>query len=142
MLPIGADAEAFEFFSLNIDKLKGEFLAFVAEGQHIFLLAVETQSFDGALFNGETVGVPAGDVGALIPGHGAVFEDDVFQDFIQSVTQMDIAVGVGRAVVENKGFFAFSVFQRFVVDVFFFPLFDDARFLFGEVAAHGKLGFR
>ena len=55
---------------------------------------------------------------------------------------MNIAVGVGRAVVENKGFGAFSVFQRFVVDVFFFPLFDDARFLLGKVAAHGKLGFR
>ncbi len=53
--------------------------------------------------DGQSVAVEAGDVGSIKAGHGLRFDDEVLEAFVKRVAQVDGAVGVGRAVVQNVG---------------------------------------
>ena len=45
--------------------------------------------------------VPAGDVGGVEAGHGLGLDDEVLDALVEGVAEVDGAVGVGRAVVED-----------------------------------------
>ena len=45
--------------------------------------------------------VPAGDERSAKSGHRLVFDDDVLQYLIERVAEVDVAVGVRRAVMED-----------------------------------------
>lgn len=45
--------------------------------------------FDDGLFDGEAVVVESGDVGGAKAHHGAGFDGEIFEDFVQSGTDMD-----------------------------------------------------
>ncbi len=47
--------------------------------------------------------IPAWNVAHLAPLQHLIFIDDIFEDFVERCAHMDIAVGVGRAIVEDKG---------------------------------------
>ena len=52
-------------------------------------------------FDGQAVAIPAGDVGGVEAGHCFVADDDILEDLVDDVAHVDIAVGVGRAVVKD-----------------------------------------
>lgn len=60
------------------------------------------------MFDGEAVAVPAGDVGAVVSSHELAPDDEVLERFVHEVTEVDGAVGVGGAVVEDEFFAAFT----------------------------------
>ena len=45
--------------------------------------------------------IPAGDVGRVEAGHGFGLDDEVLEDLVEGGAQVDVAVGVGRAVVQD-----------------------------------------
>ena len=92
-------------------------------------------------FDGQAVAVPAGHIRRIEAGQRFAADDDVFQDFIDGVADMDVAVGIRRAVVQDEFRAAGGFFAQFLVAFLFLPLFDPAGFAFGEVAAHGERGF-
>ena len=49
----------------------------------------------------QTVAIPAGDVWRIEAGHRLAFDDEVLQRFVERVPEMDVAVGVWRAVVQD-----------------------------------------
>ena len=69
------------------------------DGGHLELFAAELLvDFD---LDGEAVAVPAGDVGGVEAGHGLGFDDEVLDALVERVAEVDGAVGVGGAVVED-----------------------------------------
>ena len=54
------------------------------------------------VFDGHAVVVPARHIGRAVALHRAEARHDVFGDLVQRVAQMDVAVAVGRAVVQDK----------------------------------------
>jgi hypothetical protein len=50
------------------------------------------------------VTIPPGDINAIKSLHGLVTDDHVLEDLVERMTNMDIAVGVRRAVVKNETF--------------------------------------
>ena len=71
------------------------------------------------------------------------FEDDVFQDFIDGMADVNIAIGVGRSVVQDEAWLCLSfrsVETRIQVDVL--PVFDKSWLPLGQIGAHGKIGMR
>ena len=52
-------------------------------------------------FDGQAVAIPAGDVGGVEAGHGLVVDDEILEDLVDDVAHVDIAVGVGGAVVQD-----------------------------------------
>ena len=53
-------------------------------------------------FNGQAVAVPAGHVGGVEAVQGFGLDDDVLEHLVDRVADVEIAVGVRRAVVKNE----------------------------------------
>src|SRR3546814_5651042 len=56
------------------------------------------------------------------------------------MAHMDVAIGVGRAVVEDEAFPALPPFAQLAVEVHRFPLREDRRFLLREARLHREVG--
>ena len=94
------------------------------------------------MFDGEPVAVPSRHIGAPEPFHGLELDDDVLQYFIQRVADVDVAVRIGRAVVQDVGFLAFRMLLELVINIFPLPVLDGLWFQITEIGLHGKIGFR
>jgi hypothetical protein len=53
-------------------------------------------------FDGQAVAVPARHEGRVKPGHGLRFHDQVLEDLVQRGAHVDVAIGEGRAVVQDE----------------------------------------
>ena len=95
------------------------------------------QFFD-RVFNRQTMAVPAGDVLGIetcqLPG----LDDHVLQHFVQRMANVQLAVGIGRAIVQHKQGRALTRSTQFFVQTALVPVFHPAGFALGQVAAHGK----
>ena len=99
--PAAEDAHADELGALEVEVLLRVLAAGAADldGIHFELFAAELLvDFD---LDGQAVAVPAGDVGGVEAGHGLGLDDEVFEGLVERVAEVDGAVGVGRAVVED-----------------------------------------
>src|SRR5262245_18633534 len=91
----------------------------------------------------QTVAIPTGDVRGSCARHRPELDDDVLQDLVQRVTDMDVAVGVGRTVVQNE------CLRRLLASSLQLPVEDDLlptanrfRFPLRNVSAHLEVGLR
>ena len=136
------DAEPLELLALDVDELLGVLPAFLADGRHghgLFLLAEVLVDLD---LDGQAVAVPAGDVGGVMPEHGAGLDDEVLEDLVEGRAQVDVAVGVGRAVVEDEGRTAVggALLEDALVEPVRLPLPDRLGLLLGQGGLHGESG--
>ena len=95
--------------------------------------------FDG-VFDRQAVAIPAGDVLRVKTGELLGLDDHVFQDLVDGVANVQFAIGVGRAVVQDKQRCAFARHPQALVQPGLVPLFDPTRLALGQVAAHGERG--
>ncbi len=93
-------------------------------------------------FDRHAVAVPAGNVHCIETGHRPTFNDDVFKNFVNSMANMDVAICVGRPIMQNKFWTALAGRPDRRVDAIFGPLRDPLGFALGQIAAHGKRGVR
>ena len=86
------------------------------------------------------MGVPAGYIGGAPAGHVAVLDDHILEDLVQGGADVDVAVGVGRAVVEDKGGLALVALHHLVVEVVVIHLLEHLRLPLGQARPHGEVG--
>ena len=105
--PIADHAEPLKLRGLDLDPALREFPAFLAEfeDRHLVLIAAGGAVFFLDLpFDRQTVTVPARDIIGVLAHHLLRAVDDVFQNLVQRMTDMQVAVRVGRAIVEDEFF--------------------------------------
>ena len=73
------------------------------------------------------MGIPAGNVRCLKAGHILVANDKVLQRLIQRRAEVDIAVCIRRAVVQNIKRLTVVLFENGLVNLVFIPLFEHYR---------------
>ena len=138
IFPIAENAEAFELAALDVDELAGVFLRTAAD-----LGGREAGGgFDDAEFDREAVAVPAWNERRAEAGHRFGFHHEVLEDFVQRSAHVDIAIGEGRAVVEQVERGVLPALLDFGVEAAGFPLGEDFRFALGEARLHREIGFR
>ena len=142
VLPVAHNAQTLEARHLALDIGFGEFLAGGAELGNGHGLVVELALFDDGGLNGQTVIVPAGNVGSVIAHHGVAADDEVLQGLIQGVTHVDVAVAEGRAVMQHEGGEILVLFQHSLVEVLLLPAAEHTRLPGGQTRLHGEIGFR
>ena len=141
IFPAAEDAEAFKFDAVDVDKFGGIGAAFGADlgdGHGGLALAEFLIDFD---FDGEAVAIPAGDVGGIEAGHGFRFDDEIFEDLIEGGAEVDVAVGVGGAVMEDVLPAAGAGGADGVIEPVFFPFGEEFRLSDGKVGLHREIGF-
>ena len=137
--PIPQHPQTLEFALLNGD----EFFGIVpAAAPHLSLGQAELSGlhlFVHLVFDGEAVAIPAGPVRAIAAGHLSALDDDVFEDLVEGVPQMDVAVGVRRAIVEDEPGASSALAAELGVEVGFGPALEHQRLPPGQVGLHGKI---
>ena len=85
------------------------------------------------------MGVPAGNIGGLKAGHVPVLDNDVLQDLVHGRADVDIAVGVGRAVVEDKPGLTGVPADHGVIEVFPVHFPQHVGLPLGQARPHGEV---
>ena len=94
------------------------------------------------MFDGQTMAVPARDVAGLPAHEVAGLDDDILEDLVQCVAEMDVAVGVGRAVVQTVVAAGAGGILHKLENIGAFPEFEHFRVLLDQICLHGKTGDR
>ena len=138
VFPIANHAQADKVFFLAQNLLGGILAAELAElaGRHFFAV-----QFFHHHFNRQAVAVPARHIGRVETRQRFAADDDVFQNFIDRMTDVDVAVGIGRAVVQDEFGAAGRDLAQLLITFFVLPLLHPRRFALGQIAAHGEGGF-
>ena len=98
-LPVAEHAQAFEVLALLVDLFGG---VGAALGLHVVTAQVAAvQLFDG-VFDGQAMAVPAGDVLRVEASQLLALDDHVLEHLVQRVADVQLAVGIGWAVVQHE----------------------------------------
>ena len=92
--------------------------------------------------NRQAVAVPAWNVGRAFAPERLVFDDDVLENLVQRGADVDVAVGEGRAVMEDEFFRGLTGGLNPFIETAGLPFFEALRFARDEVGLHGKAGLR
>ena len=144
LFPLAGDAQALELITLHVDPAFGEFAAFLTEGHHIDVVLVQTLGavllFD-LPFDRQAVAIPPRHIARITAHHLLTAHHHILKDFVQRVADVQMAVGIGRAIMQRK-VLASGLFAQPVIDADLFPTGQPTRLTLRQAPAHGKLGLR
>ena len=140
VIPIAKHAEAFEVFALTIHLCLRVFSAGLTESRGIHLPAGLADLFLHVQFDGQTVAIPARHIGRIKTAEGLGLDDDVFEHLVDRMADVDVAVGVGRTVVQDEFVAPGTGLAQLLIQAAFLPLLQQLRLALGQIAAHGKIG--
>ncbi|CCJ92187.1 alpha-L-glutamate ligases, RimK family [Cronobacter turicensis 564] len=140
--PVAQHAQTDKVFTLAVDLSRRVFTAFGAEfGRGEFLTRLAKLLFHFQL-DRQAMAVPARHVRRVITGKPFGLHDNVFQNLVNRVTNMNAAIRIRRAIMQNEGFFAFFGCTNDAVQVIIGPTRQHSRFALSEIAAHREPCFR
>ncbi|MNX80269.1 hypothetical protein D3C86_1119240 [compost metagenome] len=141
VVEVAGDAQALELIALHVDPAGGVFTAGLAElrlGDLVLAAALGAELLLDLPLDRQAVAVPAGDVVDVIAQQEARADHEVLQRLVQGVADVDVAVGVGRAVVQHVERRLLGLTGGAQVAVQVAPGGDDLRLLLGQPAPHGE----
>ena len=148
MLPVADDAEPLELLSLDVDVFlrvlaaAANLLERVHGPPHVSIRGVEPELLVHLMLDGQAVAVPARNVDGVVPQHGARLHDEVLQDLVECRPHVDIAVGIGRTVVEDPQGTIGRGLPNAAVDVHLVPAREHVGLELGQIGLHGKGSLR
>ena len=140
--PVTQHAQTDKVFALTVNLGRSVFAALGAElsgGEFLTRLTVFLLYFQ---LDRQTVAVPARHIRRVITGKPFGLHDNVFQNLVNRVTNMNAAIRIRRAIMQNEGFFAFFSRTDDAVQIIISPTRQHSRFALGEIATHREPCFR
>ena len=139
LAPVALDAETAELCHLHRHPVLRIGAALGTEVEHrdrvLVLLRLAVLLLDLPL-DRQAVAVPAGDVVGVVARHLAGAVDDVLVDLVQRGADMDVAVRIGRAVVQDEFRPPARGGAQTRPQVHLLPAREDLRLALRQVAAH------
>ena len=88
------------------------------------------------------MGIPAGDIGCLVAGHVLIADNHVLQNLVQRGADMNITVGIGRAVVQNEAGLLRIVLHELMIGAYLIFSVQQCRLPLGKTGPHGEIRLR
>ncbi|MPN19943.1 hypothetical protein SDC9_167318 [bioreactor metagenome] len=123
-----------------IHKVQGKVPAFIPELTHRQLVPLHLFILEDGGLDGQAMGVPSGHIGGAVARHVPVPHDHVLENFVQGGADVDVAVGVGRAVVQHKFGLAGVLLHELLIDAGLLKGLQHGRLPLGQARAHGEVG--
>ena len=141
VVPIAQHAQTTETGLLQLDVLYGELVAQLANlcGRGLVELRGPELLLD-LMLDRLTMAVPAGHIRNLAALHGPVAVDHVLGDLIHRVADVNRAVGIRGAVVQDELLMPLVLLERLLVDLVVLPVLKPYRLGLGEAGSHGESG--
>ena len=93
-------------------------------------------------FNGETMGIPAGNIRRAVAAHIFLLYNNVLEHLVECCSKVNVAIGIRRSVVKNIAGLALVLLDHLVVHSAVIRILDHAGLFLREVSSHGKVGLR
>ncbi len=138
-IPFAQNTQSPEIFALLLDLFRGESTAL---GLHVVAAELASMQFLDGVFNRQAVAIPARNVLGIETGQLPAFHDHVFQHFVQGMADVQLAIGVGRAIVEHEQRGVATGIAQAVINPLLLPRLNPSGFALGQVTSHGEIGFR
>ena len=142
MVPVPEDREALEVLALPLHLGRRVFPAGMAEAGRVHLNPCFPELLLHFKLDRQAVAVPARNERGVVAAQQPGFDDDVLQRLVDSVPDMDLAVGVWRAVVQDEARPATAHIPYLAVQPRRFPHGGSLRLARGQVGLHGKGSLR
>ena len=142
VIPVAQHHQALEIFALAVNLFGSVFAAVAAEFTGAHLVADLANLFFDFEFDRQTMAVPARYIRGIKAAHGARLDDHVFQNLVYRVADMNLAVGVWRAIVQYKLVTPGTGSTNLLVQPHALPARQHVRFTLGQIATHRKFGIR
>ena len=149
MRPVSDDTQALELLALHVEPMRSELPALVAKGvdrggieEVRLLLALGAVLLLDLPFDRQAVAVPPRHEVRIVPEHLLRLDDEILQDLVQRMADVDVAVGVGRPVMQREFHAALRLGTQLLVKPDFVPALQQFRLEFRQPGAHRKLRLR
>ena len=137
--PVSEHAHPHEIGFLSLDLLAGIVAALLPElgCRHLmprladFLLYIE--------LNGQAVAVPTGDIRSINTRQGLGFDDDIFEYLVDGMPHVELAIGIGRAIVKYKGRLALPCLAHLAIQVHLSPRLETLRLALRQIGLHREI---
>ncbi|MNZ88374.1 hypothetical protein D3C78_1072640 [compost metagenome] len=90
----------------------------------------------------QAVAVPARDVRGVETGQGLGADNHVLENLVQRMTDVNLAVGIGRAVVQHELRTILANFAQLLVQANAVPALQNLRFALWQAGLHREGGVR
>ena len=91
-------------------------------------------------FDRQAVAVPARHIGRVLAEHLLRPVDDVLQDLVESGAEVNVAIGIGRAVVKDELLATPRGFAQPAIKIHLLPAREDHRLALRQIPAHREIG--
>ena len=90
-------------------------------------------------FNGQAVTVPTGDIGGIKTRQGLGLDDDVFEYLVDGMPDVELTIGVGRAVMQDKGRLALRCLAHLAIQVHLSPRLETLGLALRQIRLHREI---
>ena len=142
IFPVTHDPEPFELGALNVDPLHGFGLAKGADLGVAHRGGPGTEVLDHLVLDRQPVAVPARNIRAVESGHRERTNHHVLEHLVEQGAHVDLAVGVGRAIVQDLSRPAGTRLPDLLVKALLVPPGLNLRLADGQVRLHVEAGRR
>ena len=110
VIPVTKYAESFELSALMVNVFAGVSFTFASDFCRGGIFpAGFTKLLNHFEFDGQPVAVPTRHIRYIFTPHGLEFQDDILENFIERGPDMNVTIGKGWSVMEDKGFLSLRV---------------------------------
>jgi len=145
LVPLRQYAQPLEFLALDVNPMVGIGPAFGAEfaGRDLVLVALLLAIFFLDLpLDRQAVAIPARHIGRVLAEQALRADHQILQRLVEAVADMDIAIGIGRAVMQNEFLAPGAGFAQPFIEANLLPALQDRRLLLRQAGLHREIGFR
>ncbi len=93
-------------------------------------------------FDRQTVAVPARHIGRILAQHLLRADDQILEDLVERRADMDVAIGIGRAVMEHEFGPAARLRAQLLVKPDLGPALEQLGLAFRQLGLHREIGLR
>jgi hypothetical protein len=150
MIPVADDAQPLEFLALHVEPVPGIGAALFPERHHgRGIPKIRLRLAHGAVvflldlpFDRQAVAVPARHVIGIEAEHLLALGHHVLEDLVERMPDMDVAIGVGRAVMKHEFRPAAGSLAQPLVEGDLVPVLEDFRLALRQAGAHREFRLR
>ena len=117
------------------------FLAEFIDRHGILVLARSTIFFFDFPLDGKAVAIPARHINGIKPCHLLGAHHQVFQNFVERMADVDVAVGIGRAIMQHEFFTALALCAQALEQFHVGPALQQFGLFERQARFHRKVGF-
>ena len=141
MLPVSVNAKALEPLALHVDVLLRPFTTQPANlGKRSLAELLGSERFLDHVLDRLAMAVPTGNVRSIKTALRMRFVNKILENLVESMADMNGAVCIRRAVMQDERLSIGVLFENAPVNFFLLPLLKPFRLVFGKVAPHREVG--